>query len=329
MSQRANSDRGTTTAIAVRALEKRFGTTEALRGASLEVQRGEMFGIVGPDGAGKTTLIRILCGILKSDAGEAGVLGLDCRTEMAQIKPRIGYLSQRFSLYPDLSIDENIEYFAEIHEVLDYHERRDALLDFTRLTPFRDRLADRLSGGMKQKLALACTLIHKPDLIFLDEPTTGVDPVSRRDFWKILSSLLKEGITIVMTTPYLDEAERCSRVALMQAGQVLAMDTPAALKRGMRGTVIELVTDQIAEAEQALAAFRTGASPAEMQILDVQAFGDRLNVIVDASLKTGQDPVLALRGAVDAAGISVRGWRVVQPSLENVFISALSARAPE
>ncbi len=177
----------------------------------------------------------MLCGLLPPTAGEASVLGYDLVREAGEVKNRIGYLSQKFSLYGDLTVDENIEFFAEIHRVRDFRKRREELLEFTRLTPFRDRLAERLSGGMRQKLALACTLVHTPRLIFLDEPTTGVDPVSRRDFWKILSALLKTGITIVMSTPYLDEAERSSRVGLIAGGRLVAADTPQAVKALMRG----------------------------------------------------------------------------------------------
>src|SRR5437870_2840222 len=206
-------------ALEVHKLSKHFGEIKAVEQLDLSVEQGELFAIVGPDGAGKTTTIRLLTGILQPTEGEGTILGLNLRKDIEKIKLQIGYLSQRFSLYPDLSVDENIEFFAEIHEVHDYKPRRDELLEFTRLTPFRDRLADKLSGGMKQKLALAATLIHKPKIIFLDEPTTGVDPVSRRDFWKILSALLEQGITIVMSTPYLDEAERCTRIALMNHGK--------------------------------------------------------------------------------------------------------------
>jgi drug efflux transport system ATP-binding protein len=208
-----------TAAVQMKNVVKRYGTTEALAGLTLDVQRGEMFGLIGADGAGKTTAIRVICGLLHADGGEVRVLGRDPVREHRAVTDKVGYLSQRFSLYGDLSIDENIAFFAEIHGVRDYQRRRDQLLEMTQLKPFRTRLADRLSGGMKQKLALACTLVHEPELILLDEPTTGVDPVSRREFWKLLSEFLAHGITILMSTPYLDEAERCSRVALLHAGR--------------------------------------------------------------------------------------------------------------
>jgi ABC-2 type transport system ATP-binding protein len=188
-------------ALVLTAVTKKFGSLTAVNSVTLSVEPGEMFALVGPDGSGKTTVIRMLCGITVATSGELSVLGYDVRTKIKEVRKRIGYLSQKFSLYGDLTIDENIEFFAEIHGIKKYEARRTELLDFMRLTQFRDRLADKLSGGMKQKLALACTLIHAPQVIFLDEPTTGVDPVSRRDFWKILSSLLKSGITIIMTTP--------------------------------------------------------------------------------------------------------------------------------
>ena len=220
-------------AIELRSVSKSFEGHLAVDSLSLQVRKGEMYALVGPDGAGKTTTIRMLCGIVPPDKGEILVCGFDVQGQSGEVKKRIGYLSQKFSLYGDLSIDENIEFFAEIHGVQGYHHRREELLEFTRLMPFRDRYAENLSGGMKQKLALACTLIHTPEVIFLDEPTAGVDPVSRRDFWKILSNLLKTGITILMTSPYLDEAERCTNVAMMNGGKILVADSPQNLKKIM------------------------------------------------------------------------------------------------
>jgi ABC-2 type transport system ATP-binding protein len=296
-------------AVETQGLGKTFASVEALRSLDLNVREGEMFGLVGPDGAGKTTTIRMLCGILRPTSGRARVLGYDLETQGQEIKNHIGYLSQKFSLYGDLTVDENIEFFAEIHFVGDFRKRRDELLEFTRLAPFRKRLADKLSGGMRQKLALACTLIHTPRLIFLDEPTTGVDPVSRRDFWKILSSLLRSGITIVMTTPYMDEAERCSRVGLLSGGRLLAADTPQGVKSLMRGIVIEIVCPEIRRAFAVLKSLPG--------LREVQLFGDRLNVVVDEAEKE----TALIEAALLNAGIPVIQKRVLPPSLENVFIS--------
>ena len=299
-------------AITVDNLSKSFAEIKAVDNLQFSVGQGEMFGIVGPDGAGKTTTIRMLCGILAPTSGTAIVLGHDIVKKPDEVKKQIGYLSQRFSLYGDLSIDENIEFFAEINNLYDYKQRREELLEFTRLTPFRDRLAEKLSGGMKQKLALACTLIHTPKLIFLDEPTTGVDPVSRRDFWRILQSLLKDGITIVMSTPYLDEAERCARVALMSKGQVMKVDEPNNLKKLMLGEVIEIVCERVRDAAKILKGKKLGK--------EVQTFGDRLNVVVESSAT--EFPLI--KGALSAGGITIESWRVISPSLENVFISLLT-----
>src|SRR5687767_9346362 len=228
-------------AIELTNVVKRHGRVDALRGVSFTVERGEMFGLIGPDGAGKTTAIRAMCGLLHVESGSIRILGKDPAKQHRDLTASIGYLSQRFSLYGDLSIDENIAFFAQIHGVHDYGARRDRLLEMTQLTRFRGRLADQLSGGMKQKLALACTLVHQPDVILLDEPTTGVDPVSRREFWKLLSQFLVSGITIVMSTPYLDEAERCARVALLHEGRTLAVDEPANLRRLIGGRIVEVM----------------------------------------------------------------------------------------
>jgi ABC-2 type transport system ATP-binding protein len=299
-------------ALTLHNVTKKFGEITAVDNVSLALEPGEMFALVGPDGSGKTTVIRMLCGITVPTSGELSVLGYDVRTQINDVRKRIGYLSQKFSLYGDLTIDENIEFFAEIHGIRNYDARRTELLDFMRLTKFRDRLADKLSGGMKQKLALACTLIHAPQVIFLDEPTTGVDPVSRRDFWKILSSLLKSGITIVMTTPYLDEAERCTRVALMNEGKVMLCDTPQNIKRVMKGQVVEIVCTNIRRSFSLL--------KQDPRVREVQAFGDRLNILLDDADKE----MPHIETVLTAAGIAITEWRVVTPSLENVFISLMS-----
>ncbi|HTY60196.1 MAG TPA: ABC transporter ATP-binding protein [Bacteroidota bacterium] len=302
----------TSGAIAIRGAQKKFGDVVAVDNLSLDVRKGEMFALVGPDGAGKTTVIRMLCGVSRPTSGSIHVLGFDVAREPEEVKKRIGYLSQKFSLYGDLTIDENIEFFADIHGVTGYRDRRNELLEFTRLTQFRGRLADKLSGGMKQKLALACTLIHTPELLLLDEPTTGVDPVSRRDFWKVLSHLLRTGMTIVMTTPYLDEAERCNRVTMMSEGKNLITDTPAALRKVMKGEIVEIICPDV---RGSFARVRAMAL-----VKEAQPFGDRLNVLV---ADAGRD-MPTLLGMLKKEHIEVETWRVVPPSLENVFISLMS-----
>jgi ABC-2 type transport system ATP-binding protein len=299
-------------AISFVKVAKRYGETQALADLSLDVREGEMFGLIGPDGAGKTTAIRLMCGLLHADAGELKVLGLDPVTSHRQITERVGYLSQRFSLYGDLTIDENIAFFAEVHGVRDYQRRRDQLLSMTQLTSFRGRLADRLSGGMKQKLALACTLVHEPSLILLDEPTTGVDPISRREFWKLLSEFLAHGITILMSTPYLDEAERCSRVALLNQGRVLAMDEPARLRTLITGRMLEV----IAPGRKAADVLRRLPG-----VVDAQVFGERVHV----TLGNGGDSAEAeFRAALASTPLASAPVRAVQPSLEDVFIARLA-----
>jgi ABC-2 type transport system ATP-binding protein len=297
--------------IALDDVRKAFGPTKAVDGVSFEVRKGEMFGVIGPDGAGKTTSLRLICGLLEADAGRVELLGVDPFRTRATATRSIGYLSQRFSLYGDLSIDENIAFFAEIHGVRHFAERRTRLLELTGLRPFRDRLADRLSGGMKQKLALACTLVHEPPILVLDEPTTGVDPVSRREFWKLLAEFLAQGLTIVLATPYLDEAERCARVALVSAGRVLALDTPANLQHRMAGVILEVV---VTPAREALHALR-GTYGADR----VQLFGDRLHVRVDRA-----EDADAVAADLRKAGYADPHLRPIVPTLEDVFIEELA-----
>jgi ABC-2 type transport system ATP-binding protein len=298
-------------------VSRAFGSTQALREVSLSVTRGEMFGLIGPDGAGKTTMIRIVCGLLSADSGAVRVLGVNPVRDHRALTNSIGYLSQRFSLYGDLSVDENIAFFAEIHGLRDYAARCDRLLAGTGLAPFRTRLARRLSGGMKQKLALACTLVHEPQMVVLDEPTTGVDPVSRREFWKLLSEFLAQGITIVMATPYLDEAERCSRVALLHEGRVLAVDTPAALRATLPGSLLEVIVNN-----------RRGAAALIRNIpgvLGVEMFGERAHVRIDPRAAILPD---TLSARLHAAGLPAESVRPIATSLEDVFIARLGEAQP-
>jgi ABC-2 type transport system ATP-binding protein len=293
---------------------KRYGALAAVSDLSFDVRPGEMFGLIGPDGAGKTTTIRLLCGLLHADGGSVRVLGHDPVREHAAITRDLGYLSQRFSLYGDLSIDENIAFFAEIHDLWRYEPRRGRLLELTNLLPFRKRLADRLSGGMKQKLALACTLIHEPRVILLDEPTTGVDPVSRREFWKLLAEFLEQGITILVSTPYLDEAERCHRVALLHEGRLLSLDTPDRLRRSLPGQMVEAIADDQQKAVEVLSALPT--------VVDVHVFGERMHARLKPSVT--EDGAAVIRSGLSGAGLGVRVARVVPASLEDVFIAMLS-----
>jgi ABC-2 type transport system ATP-binding protein len=297
------------------------GGVVAVEDVSFEVVRGEMFGLIGPDGAGKTTTLRTVLGLMAPDAGSVTTCGLEPFRQRRTLSARIGYLPQRFSLYGDLSVDENISFFARIHAVTGWRPRRDELLDLLRMTPFRDRLADRLSGGMKQKLALACTLIHTPELLVLDEPTTGVDPVSRRDFWRILSRLLRSGLTILLTTPYLDEAERCARVALMDRGRILVADTPLRLRDGWKGSMLELLATPKERARDMLA-----AAPG---VGDIQIFGERLHVALPST--ASRDAARAAQEFAErltASGVVVESSRAVLPSLEDVFIARVRESGP-
>ncbi len=294
-------------AINIENFKKNYSNIIAVDGINLSVRKGEMFGLVGPDGAGKTTTIRTLCGLIEPDEGNIEVLGFDLKKKKKEIQNQVGYLSQKFSLYGDLTVDENIEFFADIHNVKSYEQRRNELLEFTRLTPFRKRLADNLSGGMKQKLALACSLIHKPKILFLDEPTTGVDPVSRRDFWKILSNLIREGITIFMSTPYLDEAERCNRVALMDQGKIISLDKPEKIKDSIEMDVLEIACDRTRETFHLLK---------DNFNYEVQLFGDRVNLI----LPDYETEYPKIEKLLKENSINIFNHRLITPTLENVFI---------
>jgi len=304
-------------AIDTENLTKRFGELTAVDGLTLTIAPGELFGLVGSDGAGKTTTMRMLCGIMDPTEGRARVLGRDTVREAEAIKAEIGYMSQRFGLYPDLTVLENIHFYADIYGIprRGRHATIDRLLAFSNLAPFRRRQAGNLSGGMKQKLGLACALIHTPRILFLDEPTNGVDPVSRRDFWRILYQLLREGVTIFVTTAYLDEAERCNRVGLIHQGRLLACDAPDRLKGLMRGTILEVRTDAARQAARILRSGLDGTT-------SVGLFGDRVHVVTEAPDRT--------RSAVEALmareGLPLRGLRPIEPSLEDVFVSVLPAR---
>ena len=303
--------------IRARDLRKNYGPVEAVRGIDLEVRQGEIFGLIGPDGAGKTSTFQILAGIMEATSGAVEVFGKHARESRAAV----GYLTQTFSLYPDLSVNENIRYVGDLRhvapkEIVARGERYLRMFDMHR---FIDRLAGQLSGGMKQKLSLVCALVAQPRVLLLDEPTTGVDPVSRREFWDVLAHLAAEGLTIVVATPYLDEAERCHKVALMHLGQIHRSGPPAELRESLGMRRLEVHTDNLAEAEDRLAEAEDGA------IGDVQRFGDRLDVIV-------KDPE-AGRAAVEAtlakAGIALRDVRVADPMLENIFVARLRAMGQE
>jgi len=296
--------------VIIEGITKKFESILAIDGISFDIHRNEIFGLVGPDGAGKTTTIRILCGLIEPDEGKANILGFDLVKQIKKIKKEIGYLSQRFTLYSDLTVDENIEFIADIHGVKKYKPRRDQLLEIMRLTNFRHFKAGKLSGGMKQKLSLTCTLIHTPKIIFLDEPTTGVDPVSRRDFWRILSNLFKEGITILISTPYLDEAERFSRIALLNNGNILRCDSPSNIKESMGKKIIEIVTPSIRET---CTLFKNKTE------FEVQLFGDRIDIVIN---NEGED-YEKVNDILIKNSIEVLDKRIKQVSLENVFINIL------
>ena len=303
-------------AIKTENLTKTFDDLTAVDSLNLEIAEGEIFGLVGPDGAGKTTTMRLLSTILDPTSGEAWVAGHHIIKEAEVIKEKIGYMSQRFGLYPDLTVMENILFYADIYGVSrkGREERINRLLSFSNLTPFKKRQAGNLSGGMKQKLGLACALIHTPEVLFLDEPTNGVDPVSRRDFWRILYQLLKEKVTIFISTAYLDEAERCNRIGLIHKGKILALGIPEEMKQLMKGTILEIRSDQPRKVTALLR---------ERYATDsVGLFGDRIHLITETPEEDSKKAEKMMVGA----GFHSLGINPIEPSLEDVFISVVSQK---
>src|SRR5271167_360517 len=298
-------------AIEVRNLTKRFGAVPAVSGVTLDCAKGEVFGFVGPDGAGKTTIMRLLAAVMTPDEGSIAIEGLDAIADPESVRSRVSYMPQRFGLYEDLTVDENIEFFAELFGISprDRDERAARLLAASGMTRFRNRRAGQLSGGMKQKLGLTCSLIHTPKVLLLDEPTAGVDPVSRRDFWRILYGLRGEGVAIVVATSYLDEAERCTRLGLLRSGRMLYCDTPAALKALMPGEILSIVTNEARRARETVA----GLDGVRGAIL----MGDSVNVVVDDAAHRASE----LAGALGAAGVPSDEIECTAPSIEDLFLA--------
>jgi ABC-2 type transport system ATP-binding protein len=301
-------------AIKTQNLTKAFGSNVAVNGLNLEVKKGELFGLVGPDGAGKTTIMRLLTAIMRPTSGEAWIEGHSILSEGETIKEKLGYMSQKFGLYEDLSVLENIHFYADLYGVSkkERPERIERLLGFSNLSPFTQRLAGNLSGGMKQKLGLACALVHTPEVLFLDEPTCGVDPISRRDFWRILYDLLKEKITIFVSTAYLDEAERCSRIALIHRGNVLMIDEPVRIRKGLDMPMIEIASPNTRAAKGIVASING--------VVSVNIYGDRLHIGMSEREIGGK--VLEV---LQAHGVEIQGKREIVPSLEDVFIAKLKS----
>ena len=298
-------------------LRKTYPSGGGLVGLTLSIAEGQTYGFVGPDGAGKTTLLRILCGILRPTAGEVKVLGVDVRRRPESVKPHLGYMAQRFALYGDLTVLENLRFFGALFGTprTEVEENLERLLNFAQLWPFRSRLAKCLSGGMKQKLALCCTLIHTPRLLILDEPTIGVDPVSRQEFWSMLQPLPARGTSIVVSTGYLEEAERCDRVAFLHQGGLLMEGPPEDLRASFDGMLLEVCGDDLRGAKRVLEA---------LAIVDgVQLFGDRLHLFLRHAQT--EMAVAGIEAALNAAGLAGASIRAIKPRLEDIFIERLSA----
>jgi ABC-2 type transport system ATP-binding protein len=296
--------------LSISNLTRTFGSITAVDHLSLDIDSGELFGLIGPDGAGKTTAMRMMLGILKPDSGAGRVGDFDLLRQSESISSLTGYVSQRFSLYSELTVEENLQLFADLYSVPQQERlsRLERLMQFSRLDPFRTRPAGNLSGGMRQKLALSCALIHTPKLLLLDEPTTGVDPVSRRDLWKLLIDLWQEGVTIIVSTPYMDEAERCSRVGFLDHGKLVASGRPDELRRAFRGAILEIFADQRFPAKELL--------EHSAHVQDVNLFGEGLHITIQGDAEAASAEAQAL---LTSHGINVHSIRRVEPSIEDVF----------
>jgi ABC-2 type transport system ATP-binding protein len=294
-------------------LTRNYKTVTAVDGLTLSIESGELFGLVGPDGAGKTTTLRLLAGLLDVSDGEATILDFDLKSQAESIKPHVGYMAQQFSLYGELSVLENLYFFAELFDVSkqERRERTERLLEFAGLTEFTDRWASKLSGGMQKKLALACTLIHQPEILLLDEPTTGVDPVSRREFWNILTELHVQGTTIIVSTPYMDEADRCSRVGLMYAGKLVECDTPQNIRGKLEKDVIQIQAEDWQKTLETVASLEG--------ISEAQTYGEAVNLLVD----NGKKRLPEIENILKKSKIGYRSIRIAPPRMEEAFISLI------
>ena len=300
--------------VEVHDLEKRFGTFRAVAGVTFSVRKGEIFGFLGPNGAGKSTTIRMLCGLLTPSGGSGQVAGFDILRETERIKTRIGYMSQKFSLYDELTVEENIDFYSGIYRVPRERklERKAWVLDMAGLHDHRHSRTSTLAGGWKQRLALGCAVLHEPPILFLDEPTSGVDPISRRQFWDLIHHLAGQGVTVFVTTHYLEESEYCDRLGIIYRGELVALDTPRELKtRHMRGAVLEVLCDRPNEAMNAVARVQG--------VLDVSLFGPGLHAVVENPAAGGP----AVEAALAAGGFGPRRVAQVTPTLEDVFISLI------
>jgi ABC-type multidrug transport system ATPase subunit len=309
--------------IALRELTRRFGELTAVDRLTFEVGRGELFGLVGPDGAGKTTTLRMLAGVLRPTSGDARVAGASVADDPERVKRAIAYMSQRFGLYADLTVRENLDFYADLYQVgkRERAERLERLFRFSNLGPFQDRLAAQLSGGMKQKLGLSCALIHEPEILLLDEPTFGVDPVSRRELWLIVHEMVARGVTAVVSTAYMDEAERFDRLALLHRGRVLALDSPVALQRTLDGTLLQVKADDPRKAREALRRLPG--------VREASLFGDRVHALVEGGgtgdgAPDGTPDVGRMAAALREAGVAGVEVAPLAPSLEDVFIQRIA-----